>query len=241
MEDMTWMEIRDAMRAGKDTVILATGGLEQNGPYLVSAKHNIVLKGTTEVIARKLGNALVSSIVQFVPEGDIEPPTGHMKYPGTISLSESTFQALLTDIASSLKTNGFKTILLIGDSGGNQRGMKAVAEALTAKWKAAGAATRIYFVPEYYEYPAVQKWLEEKHGIKQVDEGLHDDYAISSLMAMVDPSAIRIKERMAKGKATINGVALDPIEKTQKMARLIAEYRADRTIEALKAQMAATK
>jgi len=30
MEDMTWMEVRDAMRAGKDTAIVATGGIEQN-------------------------------------------------------------------------------------------------------------------------------------------------------------------------------------------------------------------
>ena len=46
IEDMTWMEVRDAMRAGKDTVIVATGGIEQNGPYLVAGKHNVVLRAT---------------------------------------------------------------------------------------------------------------------------------------------------------------------------------------------------
>jgi uncharacterized protein YbjT (DUF2867 family) len=60
IEDMTWMEVRDALRDGKDTVIVATGGVEQNGPYLVTGKHNVVLRGTTEAIARKLGNALVA-------------------------------------------------------------------------------------------------------------------------------------------------------------------------------------
>ena len=68
IEDMTWMEVRDAMKGGKDTVIIATGGIEQNGPYLVTGKHNVVLKGTTEAIARKLGNALVAPIIAFVPE-----------------------------------------------------------------------------------------------------------------------------------------------------------------------------
>src|SRR4051795_10646134 len=127
LEEMTWMEVRDAMKAGKDTVIVATGGVEQNGPYLAAGKHNYVLRATTEAIARKLGNALVAPIVAFVPEGDIDPPTDHMRYPSTISLTEETFRRLLTDICASLRAHGFAHIVLIGDSGGNQRGRKGVA------------------------------------------------------------------------------------------------------------------
>src|SRR5215218_112510 len=134
IEDLTWMEVRDAMKDGKDTVLVPTGGVEQNGPYLVTGKHNVVLRGTAEAIARKLGKTLVAPIVPFVPEGDIDPPSLHMKYPGTISVREETYQALLTDICSSLKTHGFRHIVLIGDSGGNQAGMKAVAERLSAQW-----------------------------------------------------------------------------------------------------------
>src|SRR5438477_2271334 len=144
IEDLTWIEIRDAMKARSDTVIVATGGVEQNGPYLVTGKHNVVLRGTTEAIARKLGKTLVAPIVPFVPEGDIDPPSLHMLYPGTISLREETFQALLTDICASLKTHGFRRIVLIGDSGGNQAGMKAVAAELSAKWR--GGPCRIVFI-----------------------------------------------------------------------------------------------
>src|SRR5437879_5905437 len=79
IEELTWMEIRDAMKTGKTTVIIPTGGVEQNGPYLVTGKHNYILRATTEAIARKLGNALVAPIVPFVPEGDIEPASLHMK------------------------------------------------------------------------------------------------------------------------------------------------------------------
>ena len=60
IEDLTWMEVRDAMRSGKDTVIVATGGIEQNGPYLAANKHNVVLRGTMDALARKMGNALVA-------------------------------------------------------------------------------------------------------------------------------------------------------------------------------------
>lgn len=241
MEEMTWMEIRDAIKAGKDTVIVASGGLEQNGPYLVTAKHNIALRAVTDRLARKLGNALVSSIIQFVPEGSIDPPTGHMKYPGTISLTAATFEALLTDVASSLKTNGFRSIVFIGDSGGNQAGMKKVAEALSAKWTSEGHQARVYFIPEYYRYPELHEWIRTEMGITQVDEGLHDDYAISAMMALVDPLSLRFPQRVVKGRDTINAVKLSPLSKTQEDGRRIVERRVDETIAALKKAMAAAK
>src|SRR5438270_9271836 len=165
MEDMTWMEVRDAMKAGKLTAIVATGGIEQNGPYLAAGKHNVILRLTTEAIARKLGNALVAPIVPFVPEGDIDPPTLHMRYPSTISLTEGTYRALLSEICACLRTHGFRRIVLIGDSGGNQAGMAAVADDLNATW--ASGKTRVDFVKEYYDYPGVARWLEAQ-GVRQV-------------------------------------------------------------------------
>src|SRR6266566_2748034 len=101
LEELTWMEVRDALKSGKKTILIPTGGVEQNGPYLAAGKHNYILRATTEAIARKLGNALVAPIVAFVPEGDIDPPTEHMRYPSTISLTEETFQRLLTEICAS--------------------------------------------------------------------------------------------------------------------------------------------
>jgi len=228
IEDLTWMEIRDAMRAGKDTVIVPTGGIEQNGPYLVTGKHNVVLRATCEAIARKLGNALVAPIVPFVPEGDVDPPTSHMKYPGTISLTEYTYERLLTEICASFRAHGFKRIMLIGDSGGNQEGMKNVATALSTKWN---SSPRVVFVPEYYSYGGVTKWLEQQ-GIKQVSEGLHDDFAITAIMTTIDPESVRAKERIAAGKFRINGVELAPLEKTQEWGRKIVDFRAETTVKA---------
>jgi creatinine amidohydrolase/Fe(II)-dependent formamide hydrolase-like protein len=235
MEDMTWMEIRDAIRDGKDTVIVATGGLEQNGPYLVTGKHNVILRATTQAIARKLKNALVASIVPFVPEGDIDPPTLHMKYPGSISLTEETFERLLTDICASLRANGFKQIILIGDSGGNQEGMKNVAAALNAKWQ--GDKSTVHYIPAYYDFGTVTKWLEEQ-GIQQTSEGLHDDFAMTAMMMSVDPASVRAQQRMAAGKFQINGVQLAPAEKTIEWGKRIVEFRADATVKAIQASLA---
>lgn len=235
IEEMTWMEVRDALKAGKTTAIVATGGVEQNGPYLATGKHNYVLRATTEAIARKLGNALVAPIVAFVPEGDIDPPTSHMKYPGTISLSEDTYQRLLTDICASLKAHGFEHIVLIGDSGGNQKGMKEVAGNLNTKWK--GSKTRVHFIPEYYDYGAVTKWLESQ-GIKQKPEGHHDDFAMTAQMMAVDPTTVRMKQRIAAKKFSINGVELAPAEKTIEWGKKIIDFRAEATVKAVRQSIA---
>jgi creatinine amidohydrolase/Fe(II)-dependent formamide hydrolase-like protein len=229
-EEMTWMEVRDAIAAGKTTAIVATGGVEQNGPYLATGKHNYILRATTQAIARRLGNALVAPIVPFVPEGDIDPPTQHMRYPGTISVKESTFDALLIDICGSLRTNGFKNIVLLGDSGGNQAGMKRVAEQLHSRWGASGP--RVHFVAEYYDYDEVAAWLE-KEGLHQVPEGLHDDLAVTAILMTVDPNLVRMKERGAAGKFSINGVELAPAAKTIELGKRIVDFRADATVRAI--------
>jgi creatinine amidohydrolase/Fe(II)-dependent formamide hydrolase-like protein len=235
IEELTWMEVRDLIKAGKNTVIVATGGVEQNGPYLATGKHNYVLRATCPAIAKKLGNALCAPIVPFVPEGDIDPPSGMMRYPGTISLTESTYRTLLTEIASSLAQHGFEHIILIGDSGGNQEGMKAVAADLSAKW--ASGKTRIHFIPEYYDYPGTYKWADQTFGWEEKVEGIHDDPTISTIMMTVDPNLVRIKEREAKGKASINTISLLPVEKAVEAGRKIVEHRAEVTVEAIRKAM----
>jgi creatinine amidohydrolase len=236
IDELTWMEVRDAIAAGKRTAIIATGGIEQNGPYLVTGKHNVVLRGACEAIARKLGDALCAPVVRFVPEGAIEPKSGHMRYPGTISLREDTYRMLLDDIASSLKAHGFTSIVFVGDSGGNQGGMEAVASALNARWTDA----RAHFIPEFYEYAAVERYMEEDLGFAQpVDEGLHDNLYITSLMMVVDPTSVRYDERVRAGKATINGASIAPKERTIELGRKLLEFRADLTVRAIHAAMAA--
>ena len=234
IEELTWMEVRDALGAGKTTAIIATGGVEQNGPYLATAKHSIILEVTAEAIARSLGNALVAPIVSFVPEGEFDPPSGHMRYPGTISVRQETFRALLTDMAVSLKTHGFTDIVFIGDSGGNQDGMEAVAAALNAEWGGTGA--RAHFIAEYYDNPRWIAWLEGR-GVVEVSEGLHDDVRHTGLMMLVDPGTVRMEERRRAGLFSINGVALDPLDRTLALARELLDYQTEVTVEAIRGAM----
>lgn len=239
IEKLTWMEVRDAIRAGKTTVIIPTGGVEQNGPWLVTAKHNIILQTTAEAVAGKLGNTLIAPIVPFVPEGAITAEGQVARYPGTISVTEETFERLLTDIAASLRLNGFKEIIFIGDSGGNQTGMKTVTAALSKQWT--DGKTKVYFIPEYYNWVNRQKWLMERGIHEQILEaGLHDEYSADALMMLTDPATIRMDQRLAAGKFTINGVDLNPKERTMALGWQLADFVATVTVDAIHKARGAT-
>ena len=251
-EELTWMEVRDAVRAGKTTVIIGTGGVEQNGPYLAGGKHNFVLATVLPEIAKVIGNTLIAPIVKFVPEGAIEPtPRGHMSYPGTISLEPATFEALLTDICRSYKAHGFKDIILVGDSGGNQGGMQNVANALNKNWEAETAF--VHFLREYYSEDQWSYDFLKSQGVVQIDKtpaagqaadrrtdtrnGMHDDVYYEAQTAVQDPKLIRAEQRIKAGLFTLHGVDLAPVSKTVELGRKLAVYRAGITAKAFQASL----
>lgn len=234
IEELTWMEVRDAIKGGKTTAIVSTGGVEPNGPYLATGKHNYVLNGACEGIARKLGNALCAPIVKLVPEGSYDPPSGHMRYPGTISLRQETFEAVLEDVGMSLKTAGFENVVFIGDSGGNQRGMEAVAALLNERWSDVHA----HFIPEFYTYGAVAEYMGAELGIFEGEsDGYHDDYVITSIMTVDDPMSVRWEQRVAAGKASINGLSIEDLEHTIEVGKKLLQFRVDTTVKAINASI----
>jgi creatinine amidohydrolase/Fe(II)-dependent formamide hydrolase-like protein len=234
LEELTSLEIRDLIASGTTTVIIATGGVEENGPYLATGKHNLILEGVCPALAEKLGNALCAPLVKFVPEGNINPPTGAMRYPGTISLSASTYEALLTDISSSLKQSGFTDIVMIGDSGGNQTGMANVASRLGASWE--GSKTRIHFVREFYDpgWVDTEQFTERELGVAESgNDGYHDDIWVTAMMMVTDPEQVRFSQRVDAGLASINGVAITPLEDAIALGKKMIEFRAQYTAQAI--------
>ncbi len=232
IEDLTMLEVRDLIKAGSTTALVLTGGIEENGPYLTTGKHNNVLKATGESIARALGKALVAPIVTLEPGNPLRPNLS----PGTIVLSQATYKAVLTDIANSLKSQGFTNVVLLGDSGGNLNPMKEVAQTVNAAW--AGSGARVHFIPEYYNYADVEAFEERELGVHEKMEGLHDDYYISAIISTVSTDAIRMPERVKAGKFVINGVPLAPIEKTIAHGKRMVEFRTKVTVDAIRASMA---
>src|SRR5918999_69098 len=147
IEDLTWAEVRDLVKAGTTTVIIGTAGTEQKGPHMVDGEHKFIMEYAADKIARGLGRTLVAPVITYVPEGSWDPPTGHMAKPGTITLPEDRFIELLVSAGRSLKSGGFTTILFLGESGGNRTGMRTAAARLNELFK---GTARAFWVDDYY-------------------------------------------------------------------------------------------
>ena len=183
------------------------------------------------ILASILLLALIAPAIPFEP-GNFSTT------PGTIQVRDTTYDALVEDQAESLKANGFKHIVLIGDSGGNQKGLARVAAKLSASWAASGIS--IHYIKEYYDSWTAADGAWDSLGIpKTMDEGIHDDYSVNSIIATVDPEKIRFKQRQDAGKASINGQTLVPIEKTVANGKKLVEIRANITVDAIKKALAA--
>ena len=200
LEEMTWIEVRDRVASGTTTVLIPIGGTEQNGPHMVLGKHNVRAQKLADDIAKRLGNAVVAPVVSYVPE------PGHIKYPGTISISDTAFESLLEGAARSFQRHGFRDIVLLGDHGGYQKDMARVAARLNREWKA--SPVRVHALAEYYR--------ETEHA------GLAD----TSLALAVDKSLVR-NDTLARTSPDKDGVHGDPrqanLELGQRAAREIVE------------------
>ena len=226
IEDMTSVEVRDQIKAGKTTALIIVGGMEDNGPYLPVGKHGTVMKIEAEAIARKLGNALIAPLVNTAP-GNPEKPG----LPGAIALSAETYHGVLMDFANSLKADGFKNILFMGDHGPDQKPEIEVAKAMNEKWKGTG----VFFahIPEYYNYADVQKYEADVLGVHEKAEGYHDDYYSSTIVMTQDLNHARIPERTKAHKTSINGVELVPSAKPIADGKKIVDFRANAAVTAI--------
>jgi creatinine amidohydrolase/Fe(II)-dependent formamide hydrolase-like protein len=207
LEELTSPELQARIAAGTTTVLVPIGGTEQNGPHMVLGKHNVRVRVLATRIAEQLGNAVVAPVLAYVPEGRIDPPVAHMRWAGTISIGEATFEALLESTARSFCRHGLRDVVLLGDHGGYRASLERVA----AKFGQGGGspACRVHALPEYYR--AVQKDYVETlkaRGFADVAIGTHAGLADTALALAVDPQLVRAGALATAAGAP--GVAGDP-------------------------------
>ncbi|HYW32446.1 MAG TPA: creatininase family protein [Gemmatimonas sp.] len=244
IEELTQPELRDMIKDGYTTVLIMTGGVEDNGPNLAMGKHNINNKLVGELIARKMGKTLVAPLVTLEPgnaSANIQPGrAGPM-------ISQATYRAVLYDMGNYLRNMGFTEIYYLGDSGGNARGMQGAADSLSRVY--AGNPQPVYFkhVAEYYNHTShVQPFIQNelkipeqiKIGASTGSSGLHEELGIDATMALVDPQSIRFEQRKKAGQAEINGVKFQSLKWLQDIGRKIADLRVTVTVDAINAYRA---
>ncbi len=237
MSELTILEMRDLVQTlGFKTAIIMNGTMEANGPYLTTGKHNHVLKVSGDAIARTLGKTLLAPLVML--DGGNPATTTQ---PGRLVLSQATLLAVLKDMATSLKSQGFTEIFLIGDSGSNQTMLRNVATQLDSAWK--GQGVLIAHIPEYYNYGDVLKYQNEVLGKVELNkdlDGYHDDYYISSIIMNDSPRHVRFDERKKVGLDHINSLPL-VLEEALTIGKKLTQFRADAAVAAIQKRRAAFK
>ena len=238
LEDLTWTELRDQVRAGSTTVIIPVGGVEQSGPAVALGKHNARARVLAEAIARRLGHTLVAPVVAYVPEGAVEPPTSHMRFPGTITVPDDVFRKTIESAAASFKLHGFKDVVLIGEHGSYQSDLAAVAEALNRRWAATPA--RAHFIGDYYRGATTEfSLILKQHGYSAGEIGTHAGVADTSLTMATAPQMVRTGTLKANANLdAANGVYGDPRRSNADMGRLAVDAIVTRTTAAIQAAIA---
>jgi creatinine amidohydrolase/Fe(II)-dependent formamide hydrolase-like protein len=238
IEELTSYEIRDAMAAGKTSAIIFAGGLEQNGPHMALVKHNVIARYVAGQIAERMGNALVYPIMPFSPAGDPVAKTGHMRFPGTVSISSEVFLGVMRQAAQSAAAAGFKNIFLMGEHGQGQSELRVAAESVDAEWRARGV--RVYYISDVNTKAGQQinAYLKEK----KIDGGGHAAVAETSQVMFLDQGKTLIHADKfsvsAAGPETTTGVGGNPSAATIEMGRQFLEFKVTSGIDQMKSLMA---
>ena len=240
LEDLTWAEVRDLIAAGTTTVIIGTAGTEQKGPHMVDGEHKFVLIYAADKIARELGDTLVAPIVTYVPEGSWENPRGHMAKPGTITLPQDRFIDLLVHAGRSLKAGGFTTILYLGDSGGNQTGMRLASAQLNELW--ANEDARTFWIDDYYSKAHADQnaYVTETLGVPADEIGGHANVLDTSEMMFVNPAHVRPSKMAPGGGYENSGVSGDPTMATADLGEIFIQIKVDNAVAQSRGLMAGT-
>ena len=127
---LNWNQV-DALSRESTLLVLPTAAIEQHGPHLPLATdtliNNLLLGHALEKLSPELP-------VYALPPVHYGKSNEHIGFPGTLSISASTFMAVLRDLGSSLSSAGFKKLVLYNTHGGNTSLIDVMARDLRAEF-----------------------------------------------------------------------------------------------------------
>ncbi|MBR8742298.1 creatininase family protein [Nocardiopsis sp. MG754419] len=126
LADMTTEEAALAVTE-RPVVLLAAGAFEQHGPALPLATDLVRAEAVTERVAARLAGRVV--IGPHLPVG-VSPH--HVAFPGTLSLSVTTFRTVVREYLEGLYRHGWRKVLIVTGHGGNNASLTTLAQDLLA-------------------------------------------------------------------------------------------------------------
>lgn len=238
VEDLTWPEIRAAQAAGRTSAIIYAGGIEQNGHHMTLVKHNVVARYTGGKIAETLGNALMYPVIPFSINGDPLAKSGHMRWPGTVTLTSDVFLGVVRQVAESAAVSGFTHIFLMGDHGGGQAELKLAAESLDTEWKPKGV--RVFYVADLQAKANQQMaaYLAER----KIPAGGHAGVAETAQVMFLDQGKTMMRPEgykiAAAGPTDVTGTSGDPSLATPEMGRVFIDFKVAAAVAQIRQQIA---
>jgi creatinine amidohydrolase len=239
IEDLTWPEVRDAIAGGKRTAIIYVGSSEQNGPHMAIGKHNFVARALAKRIAEELGDALVYPILPYAVAGNALAGTGHMRFPGTVTLTPEAFFSVVRSVGQSALTAGFKVVALMGDHGGGQDELALAAKELNAEARASGA--RVLFIGDLYAKSRVQmRELLAQRGLPTDEDhaGIHDTSALLALETTPGQWIRKDKLPLADAKTGVQG---HPQFATAELGAIYNDMKVDLAFKQIRSLLASNK
>jgi len=183
LDTLTWPQVRAHIDAGRDTVVLALGATEQHGRHLPLATDALL----GDHLARMLADRLDAFLAPTLRVGCSEH---HLGFAGTMSLSESTFHAVVGDLVRSLLRGGFRRVVLVPTHGGNFAPLAAA----VAKLDESQGVTALTDLGVLFQ---IAQTGEREYGIPLAEGGLHAGEWETSLLLAIHPDLVRMEHAEA--------------------------------------------
>ena len=127
---LTWKQV-DALPRDKTLLVLPTAAIEQHGPHLPLATDTLI---NSILLGAALARLPQETPVYALPAVCYGKSNEHVGFPGTLSVSSTTFMAVLRDLGASIAASGFKKLTLFNTHGGNSSLVDVMARDLRAEF-----------------------------------------------------------------------------------------------------------
>jgi creatinine amidohydrolase/Fe(II)-dependent formamide hydrolase-like protein len=185
LEGLTWPEVREEIEGGRDTIVVSFGAVEQHGHHLPLC--------TDSLFGDELGRAVAERLDAFqAPTVRLGCSRHHLAFPGTVSVEESTFHAIVRDVVASLSLHGFRRIVLLPTHGGNFGPLAAALEQIEAP-----EGVKVIGITDLALLVNSTLGLGGELGISQSEGGLHGGEWETSLMLALRPELVHMDRAVA--------------------------------------------
>jgi creatinine amidohydrolase len=197
LDKLTWPEVKAEIEGGRDTVVVAFGATEQHGPHMPLA--------TDALLGDELARAVAERIDAFVaPTVRVGCSSHHLDFPGTLSLEDETFHAIVRDLVRSLARGGFRRVVLLPTHGGNFAPLAAAVEALGEV-----DGVEVVALTDLTALLRMATVGQEEHGVPLGEGGLHAGEWEASMLLSIHPELVR----MDRAEAGYTGELQEAIER----------------------------